>query len=107
MARTRPRSTDKAQEPKEAKPNRLAGFGNGSGESSRADWGAAEPLLVAAVVVSVTRLGGLASFGYTRDGGALSLTVFLDDDRSTQYIKPHEDVDEKLAEIVDYFTNCQ
>jgi hypothetical protein len=56
-------------------------------------------------VVSVTRHGGLASFGYTRDGGAGTLTVFLDNERSTEYLKPGADVDAQLGEIVDYFHN--
>jgi hypothetical protein len=62
-------------------------------------------VLVAGLVVSVTRRGGLASFGYTRDGGAATITVFLDGERSTEYIKPDDDMDAKLGEAVDYFHN--
>jgi len=103
MARTRPTSKEPA--PAGNAVSRLAGFGSRSDKSVRFDWGEADPVLVAAVVVSVTRHGGLASFGYTRDGGAGSLTVFLDGERSTEYFKPSEDTDSKLAEVIDYFAN--
>lgn len=103
MARTRPKTEKPASEG--ATRSRLAGFGAGSAQSSGFDWGEADPVLIAGVVVSVTRHGGLASFGYTRDGGAGTLTVFLDNERSTEYFKPTEDCDQKLAQVVDYFAN--
>lgn len=103
MARKRPSSRQSDAEG--AKVSRLAGFGNSGGQSTGFDWGEADPVLIAGVVVSVTRQGGLASFGYTRDGGAGTLTVFLDNERSTEYFKPTEDCDQKLAAVVDYFAN--
>jgi hypothetical protein len=103
MARQRP--TKAKPDEAEAKPSRLAGFGDRADKSMRFDWGEADPVLLAGVVVSVTRHGGLASFGYTRDGGAGTLTVFLDDERSTEYFKPGADTDAKLGEVVDYFYN--
>ncbi len=103
MARTRPKGN---KPDAEGRPiSRLAGFGNSGAESAGFDWGEADPVLIAGVVVSVTRHGGLASFGYTRDGGAGTLTVFLDNERSTEYFKPAEDCDQKLAAVVDYFHN--
>lgn len=103
MARTRPKSDKPVSEARAV--SRLAGFGSGSGQQPGFDWGEADPVLIAGVVVSVTRHGGLASFGYTRDGGAGTLTVFLDNERSTEYFKPTEDCDQKLAAVVDYFAN--
>ena len=103
MARKRP-TTSKPDEQGQPR-SRLAGFGSGSNQSGSFDWGEADPVLVAGVVVAVTRHGGLSSFGYTRDGGAGTVTVFLDNERSTEYFKPSEDCDQKLASIVDYFYN--
>jgi len=103
MARNRPKSGEPVQS--ETKVSRLAGFGSRSDKQSRFDWGEADPVLIAGVVVAVTRHGGLASFGYTRDGGAGTLTVFLDDEKSTEYFKPAEDCDQKLGQVVDYFYN--
>lgn len=103
MARKRPQ----IRQPDAERPtrSRLAGFGSSNNQSGAFDWGEADPVLIAGVVVSVTRHGGLASFGYTRDGGAGTLTVFLDNERSTEYFKPAEDCDAKLAQVVDYFAN--
>ena len=103
MARTRPTSKQPTTEGQAV--SRLAGFGTSGAKSTGFDWGEADPVLIAGVVVSVTRHGGLASFGYTRDGGAGTLTVFLDNERSTEYFKPTEDCDQKLAQVVDYFAN--
>lgn len=103
MARNRPKTTRADQDTRPT--SRLAGFGSSGSQSGSFDWGEADPVLIAGVVVSVTRHGGLASFGYTRDGGAGTLTVFLDNERSTEYFKPSEDCDAKLAAIVDYFAN--
>lgn len=103
MARHRPKTTRADADTKPA--SRLAGFGSGGNQPRAFDWGEADPVLIAGVVVSVTRHGGLASFGYTRDGGAGTLTVFLDNERSTEYFKPSEDCDAKLAAVVDYFAN--
>lgn len=103
MGRKRP-TTEKSA-PTGQSVSRLAGFGSSNNQSVSFDWGEADPVLLAGVVVSVTRHGGLASFGYTRDGGAGTLTVFLDNERSTEYFKPSEDSDRKLGEIVDYFHN--
>jgi len=103
MARSRPSTKQPSQG--EAKVSRLAGFGSSGTQSTGFDWGEADPVLIAGVVVSVTRHGGLASFGYTRDGGAGTLTVFLDSERSTEYFKPADDTDAKLAGVVDYFAN--
>lgn len=103
MARNRPKTSQ--SDAQGATRSRLAGFGSSGNQSVSFDWGEADPVLVAGVVVSITRHGGLASFGYTRDGGAGTLTVFLDNERSTEYFKPSEDCDQKLASIVDYFAN--
>lgn len=104
MARKRPRtSVDESGTGKRV--SRLAGFGGGTDQRKGADWGEADPVLLAGLVVCVTRLGGLCSFGYTSDGGACTVTVFLDGERATTYIKPAEDIDQVLAAAVDYFHN--
>lgn len=103
MARKRPTQVNQASQ--EAAVSRLRGLGSAHEETSRFSWTEALPELVAAVVISVARRGGLASFGATRDGGAGTVTIFLDGDRTTVYIKPSESVDDKLAEIVDFMSN--
>lgn len=103
MARQRP--SGKEGQAGQHRADRLAGFGDRASKSVRFSWGHADPVLMAGVVVAVTSRGGLASFGVTREGGAGTLTVFLDSDKSTAYVKPGDDVDAFLAEAVDYFAN--
>jgi len=82
--------------------SRLAGLSGGDGQRSGADWGAAMPELVASLVVAVTRIGGLASFGRTSDGGAVTITIFLDGERTTLYVKPSQNLDEELEKAIIY-----
>lgn len=90
------------------KASRLSGLGVSSHDTlPRADWGEALPELMASVVVSITRLGGLASFGRTSKGNALSLTLFLDDEKTTVYINPDMDVDAELEKVVVYLDAIQ
>lgn len=82
--------------------SRLSGLGNGSTQLSGFDWSQAEPGILLAVVISTSRQGGLASFGRTRDGGAGTVTIFLDNDKTTVYIKPDQDVYGELEKIVGF-----
>lgn len=68
-----------------------------------ADWGNAEPGLLASVVATVTMGGGAMRFGYSRDGGAFSVGIYGDGDPFTEYLPGTEDVDEWLEGIrLDY-----
>lgn len=81
---------------------RLEGLGSGTRESGPAEWRAADPQLVLAVVVETTRLGGMVSFSLTRDAGAYVVTVMLDGDRRPVYISASEDVNAELEKIAVY-----
>lgn len=70
--------------------------GNGGG---KADWTGADPRWVAAVVTAVTGQGGAVSFGYSRDGGAYSVGVFLDGDRETLWINGSAEINDELEAI--------
>lgn len=94
--------TKLAEEAPGKKVSRLAGLGGSGGVTGEFDWSAGEPFQMASVVVAVTRRGGLASFGRTRDGGAGTVTIFLDDEKSTVYIKADSDVYGELEKIVGF-----
>jgi len=98
--KNRPRLDKKGEG--QASVSRLAGLGSGNTQLQGFDWSAAEPGIVLAVVISATRLGGLASLGRTRDGGAGTVTIFLDDDKTTVYIKPDQDIYGELEKIVHF-----
>lgn len=70
------------------------------GDDLTADWNDADCKLLQNCIALVAKLGGAIRFGYTRDGGAYSVGVYLDDDRETFYCKPSEDVDDFLRHLV-------
>lgn len=65
-----------------------------------ADWGEVSPELMAGAVVSVTSQGGALRFGYTRDGGAYAVGVLGDGEPRTDYVRPNEDVEAYLRELI-------
>jgi hypothetical protein len=56
--------------------------------------------LVAAVVVNISILGGAATFGLSRDGGAHMLTLMLNKERETLWYNADEDLDECLRAVL-------
>lgn len=66
-----------------------------------ADWGKVTGSLLVDLVQVVTRLGGAVRFGYTRDGGAYSIGLYLDDDRETFYCKPDSDLDGFITNLTE------
>lgn len=56
---------------------------------------------LAALLCVFAEAGGAVRVGYTRDGGALALGVYLGDDYATEYIRPHEDLSAALLEIAE------
>lgn len=77
---------------------RLAAFGPGNNQAS-ADWQNCDPKRLQAVVVGITGLGGAVTFGLSRDMGAHSLTLLLDDSRKTLWFNGGADLDEALDEV--------
>ena len=68
-----------------------------------ADWGNAEPKLLASVIAGVTANGGAVRFGYSRDGGAYALGIYGDGDPFTEYFPATQDVDPWLEGVrLDY-----
>lgn len=68
-------------------------------EGTKADWGTADPRAIAAVVTACTRRGGACSFGTSRDGGAFSLTFFLDGQREQLWFNGKADIDAELEQV--------
>lgn len=87
------------QNPKKSKSKSRLGslFANGSQSGlESADWTSADGKLVVAVIGKIGSLGGAIRFGYTRDGGAYSVGLYLDDDSETFYFPPGQDINENL-----------
>lgn len=83
----------------------LLGGGSGTGKQG-ADWGNADPRWIVAVITAVCRLGGAASFGLSRDGGAYSLTILLDGDRQTLWYNGSADLDVELEKVYEAFNTA-
>lgn len=73
------------------------------GQVDVADWASADPGAIQRLIAVVTGANGLCSFGYTRDGGTYTVTIILDGDKSTDYCRPTENIDEFLANLTDDF----
>lgn len=53
------------------------------------------------LMASFADAGGAVRYGYTRDGGAYALGIYLGDDYSTEYIRPNEDFTGACLEIAE------
>jgi hypothetical protein len=68
-----------------------------------ADWANASEHLVFQLVCCVAVEGGAVRYGYTRDGGAYSIGIYLGADSQTYYCNEKEGINEKLAELIEHF----
>lgn len=66
-----------------------------------ADWERASAEKIKRVVTVISARNGAVRFGYTRDGGAYSVGLYIGDDRETMYCRPYEDIDGLLDQIAD------
>ncbi len=78
--------------------SRLDAFAGGRANGS-ADWGGCDSERLQAVVVAITTLGGAVTFGLSRDQGAHSLTLLLDNSRETMWYNGDAVLDEELDEV--------
>lgn len=73
-------------------------------QGAKADWGGCAPERLQGVVVAIGRMGGAATFGYSRDGGAYGLTLYLDGEREQLWFNGDADLDEELQLVIDHLT---
>lgn len=64
-----------------------------------ADWQSANAEVLLHAIAVVAYKGGALRFGYTRDGGAYAIGIYLGGDHFTEYIRPSEDIDSYLANL--------
>jgi hypothetical protein len=68
-----------------------------------ADWASASPELIHRLVCRVGTEGGAVRLGYTRDGGAYSIGIYLGSDSKTYYCNEKEGIDDKIRELTEFF----
>lgn len=69
-------------------------------EPGIADWGQANPKLLQDAIAVAGASGGALRFGYTRDGGAFAIGIYLGNDHYTEYVRPDEDIDYYLKGLI-------
>lgn len=74
------------------------------GNTEPADWATVEPNILLRYIATITRLGAVVSFGYTRDGGAYMYSVYLNGDTLREYIRPTENVDQRFIDEIEYWS---
>lgn len=75
-------------------------FGKRSGA---ADWAGADAGRVMELVCAVAVQGGAVRFGYTRDGGAYSIGIYMGELSKTYYCNEKDGIDETIRELNEYF----
>lgn len=68
-----------------------------------ADWRNANPDTALRLVCAVASQGGAVRYGYTRDGGAYSIGIYMGEDSKTYYCNEAEGINEQLTELAEYF----
>lgn len=81
------------------------GLRDSLGRGKQADWSTADPELLKDAIVSCAKVGGALRLGYSRDGGAYAIGVYGDGDPYAIYVPPSDDIDAKLVEIANAFSN--
>jgi len=75
------------------------------GASGVADWMNADPTLMLELVNVVANEHGAVRYGYTRDGGAYSIGIYLGGESKTYYCNEAEGINESIRELIEYFRN--
>jgi hypothetical protein len=68
-----------------------------------ADWGSVDAQLLVKTVETASRKGGAVRLGYTRDGGAYAIGVYAGSNYFTDYVRPSEDIDQYLKDLIGSF----
>ena len=71
-----------------------------SGKAEMPDWKRMPAELIAAVIAEWTQEDGAVQFGYSRDGGAYSLTIYTDGDRQKFYYHSDEEMWDCLRQLL-------
>lgn len=77
----------------------LFGTGKDARSGKRFDWASESAESILALIDLVTSRGGAIRFGYSRDGYAGSIGVYLGDSRDTLWINPDEGSDLVIEKI--------
>jgi hypothetical protein len=66
-----------------------------------ADYASADAAILLRAITIVANTGGALHFGYTSDGGAFAIRVYGDGAPYTDYLKPSEDLNVYLTDLIE------
>jgi len=72
-----------------------------------ADYGSCDANKLLHAIETAARCGGALRFGYTSDGGAYAIGIYGDGDPYTEYVKPSEDLNLFLDDVITLFEEIQ
>jgi len=97
---------DREQERKINKRDRAKqARGRRASQAGTVDWGGFDWEATQALCEEMVAVGGAVRVGATRDGGAWALGIYQGDDYATEYIRPAEDFETAIREIVEAWLN--
>ena len=70
-------------------------------DTGKADWALANPEKILDVIQIISSKGGAIRFGYTRDGGAYAIGLYMGGQGDTVYVRPSEDIDRYLSDLAE------
>lgn len=70
---------------------------NNKPKGEPADWSGVDAKLLLNAIAWTAACGGALRLGYTRDGGAYAIGIYLGADSTTEYVRPNEDIEEYLT----------
>lgn len=82
--------------------SRLAALGKTEKSTAGADWGTADARWLAACIAGISAVDGAIMFGYSRDGGAYRVIVYLDGDSAKLWWNGDCDVNIELEALWTY-----
>jgi hypothetical protein len=72
-----------------------------------ADWQSANSNTLIRAIATAAVVGGALRCGYSRDGGAYAIGIYGDGEPYTVFVKPGEDIDIILEDIIDLFESIK
>ena len=66
-----------------------------------ADWAEVNASAMRDLAAALSMRGGAVRYGYTRDGGAYAIGIYMGGEHETLYVRPGEDIDSYLASLVE------
>ena len=85
----------------EQRKNTLSTLTGKKASKATADWSGVNGSILLNAIATISARGGALRFGYTRDGGAYALGIYLDGEHETVYLRPDEDIDHYLADFAE------